>query len=313
MRTLIVGAGALGGVIGARLLAAGVDVSLATRDEHTAHQLRARGLRVSGCGPSIHVEAKNVRPLSDWRERSFDLIILATKAYEVPDCSQLLAPNGTLLPIQNGISPDRPAALGGLSNLGATMLTVGDYEQRNLGHILLGALRDEDLERAEHVALLLRQGIDARVSANIRGAMWSKLLINCSVTTLGAIAGTTMRGYIDTPEGRAVFNATYDEALTVARAANVKLEKMIVDPLPPTDRETWIRALLTAYGDLQPSMLQDLRRGRPTEIDTINGFIVAQGRALKVPTLINEAIVQRIHLLETGATRPSLEHLRAIL
>lgn len=312
MRTLIVGAGALGGVIGARLLAAGVDVSFATRDEHTADQLRTRGLHVTGCGPSVHVDIRNVHALGAWNQK-FELIILATKAHDVPNCAHLLASNATLLPIQNGITADRPNSLGGLSNLGATMLTVGDYQQRNLGHILLGALREQDTERAEHVGTLLRRGIDARVSPNIRGAMWSKLLINCSVTSIGAIAGTTMRGYIDLPEGRALFDAAYDEALAVAHAANVKLETMVVDPHPPPDREPWLRTLLDAYGDLQPSMLQDLQRGRPTEIDTINGFIVTRGRELDVPVPINTAIVERIRSISRGATKPSLELLRATL
>ncbi|PZR04163.1 MAG: hypothetical protein DI536_34735 [Archangium gephyra] len=312
MRTLIVGAGALGGVIGARLLFSGVDVSFATRDAQKADQLRARGLRVTGCGPSIHVDVRNARALDAWSQR-FELIILATKAHDVPDCAHLLAANGTLLPIQNGITADRPSSLGGLSNLGATMLSTGDYEQRNFGHLLLGALRDEDLDRAELVGLHLRQGIDARVSRNIRGAMWSKLLINCSVTTIGALAGTSMRGYIELPEGRALFDAAYDEALTVAQAAKVRLEPMVVDPRPPADRDAWVRSLLSAYGDLQPSMLQDLQRGRPTEIDVINGAVVARGRELNVPVPVNTAITERIRSISRGATKPSLELLRATL
>ena len=68
---------------------------------------------------------------------------------------------------------------------------------------------------------------------DIEGAVWSKLLINCSVTTLGAIAGCTMREYLVWPEGRRLFGLAYDEALAVALAAGVRPRRMVVEPVPP--------------------------------------------------------------------------------
>src|SRR6202035_4276527 len=107
MKTLIVGAGALGGIIGARLLAAGGAVSLATRNAKASEEIKASGLRVTGIGGDLSTEAGDVARLADYSvPGAFDLIILATKAQDAvevaPSIVRLLAPKGTLLPIQNG-------------------------------------------------------------------------------------------------------------------------------------------------------------------------------------------------------------------
>jgi 2-dehydropantoate 2-reductase len=152
MKTLIVGAGALGGIVGARLLAVGASVSLATRNATSAEQIKASGLRVTGIGGDLSIEAGEVAPLAEYSvPRTFDLIVLATKAQDAidvaPSLVRLLAPGGTLLPVQNGGVPQMLASqlgdecvLGGLSNLGATMLRPGIYEPRNAGYLLIGEL-----------------------------------------------------------------------------------------------------------------------------------------------------------------------------
>lgn len=324
MRALIVGIGALGGVIGARLVARGVHVSLAVRDDRAAAVLRNAGLRVSGIGGEVIVAAPDVRPLEAWPSSAFDLVVLATKADDAiaaaPRCIASLVPGGTLLPIQNGavahvLAERYPEVhvLGGLSNLGATMRAPGVYEQRNAGHLLVGALAGGSTRRLDDIRDVLGRGVEVRTTANIRGAIESKLLLNCSVTTLGAIAGMTMRGYVADPEGRALFDRTYDEALSIALARGVHLERMLVDPIPPPVRDAWVEEILAAYGDLQPSMLQDLERGRPTEIEFINGYVVRQGRAHGVPVPLNTAITETVRAISRGEVRPGLANLRDIL
>jgi 2-dehydropantoate 2-reductase len=137
MKTLIVGAGALGGIIGARLLAAGASVSLATQNATSAEELKASGLRVTGIGGDLSIEAGEIASLPEYSvSGSFGLIILATKAQDAidvaPSLVRIVAPGGTLLPIQNGGVPQILASqiedgclLGGLSNLTATMLRPG--------------------------------------------------------------------------------------------------------------------------------------------------------------------------------------------
>ena len=326
MRTLIIGAGALGGLAGARLSASGARVWYAVRDQESAARLKAAGFRISGVGAPITVPAADVAPLREYPAvLDFDLVVLATKAQEAmeiaPRVVRRLVAGGTLLPIQNGavsrLLADRlgnDRVLGGLSNLGATLHSPGCIEQRNAGHLLVGELSSGTSERAERVRAWLGRGVEVRVTANLTGAIWSKLLLNCSVTTIGAIAGRTMREYIATPTGRAVFDRSYDEALSVALASGARPERMMVDPLPPgwdgraapgPEHEAWLGRILDAYGDLKPSMLQDFERGRATEIDFINGYVADLGRRLRVATPVNAAIVETVHAIEQGGRTPS--------
>lgn len=326
MRTLIIGAGALGGLAGARLAATGARVRYAVRDEAAAIVLKASGLQVSGVGGPVSVPADDVASLAGYPAGlEFDLVVLATKAQEAmeiaPRAARWLAPGGTLLPIQNGavsrLLADRlggDRVLGGLSNLGATLHAPGRIEQRNAGHLLVGELAGGISERAERVRAWLGRGVEVCVTGNLAGAIWSKLLLNCSVTTLGAIAGRTMRDYVGTPAGRAAFDRAYDEALSVALASGARPERMMVDPVPPgwdghaaagTEHEAWLDRILAAYGDLKPSMLQDFERGRATEIDFINGYVADLGRRLGIPTPVNATIVEMVHAIERGRLSPS--------
>lgn len=108
--------------------------------------------------------------------------------------------------------------LGGFSNLGATMVELGIYEQKNAGHLVIGELAGGLSERTELVARTLGPAIEVRASSDLTGAIWSKLLLNCSVTTLGALCAQTMRQYMETEAGRRVFRRTYAETLSVALA-----------------------------------------------------------------------------------------------
>jgi 2-dehydropantoate 2-reductase len=141
------------------------------------------------------------------------------------------------------------------------------------------------------------------------GAIWSKLLINCSVTTIGAICSQTMRQYMDTKAGKEVFRRTYEEALSVALATGTRPERLAVDPIPPgwasnvavEERyESWVEAMIAFYGDVKPSMLQDFERGQKTEIDFINGYVVTLGHASGVPVDMNAKITGLVRQIERG-------------
>lgn len=325
MKTLIVGIGALGGLIAARCRAAGLPVWLATRDTEQADKLRASGLRLTGMGGAVAVQATAIAPLDAYgADDKFELVLLATKAHDAieaaPRLSLLLGPNATLLPIQNGGVPQMlgerlgSCVLGGLSNLGATMEEPGIYEQRNAGHLLIGELAGGESERTERIRRWVQRAVEVRATRNLRGAMWSKLLVNCSVTTIGAIAGGTMREYMASPSGSELFNRTYDEALKMALVTGAQPETMLVEPIPPgwradgiagEERNTWIAKVLAAYGDVTPSMLQDIRRGRRTEIEFINGYVVKMARQFGFDAPINAAIVETVHAITSGRLAPN--------
>jgi len=337
MRTLIVGIGALGGLLAARMRAAGLPVWLATRDAESAARLRETGLHVTGRGEPLSVAVEDVFPVDAYLAgETFDLIVLATKAKDAielaPKVAGRLQPKGTLLPIQNGgvsqILAEKlgeTLVLGGLSNLGATMTTPGVYEQRNAGHLLIGELAGGASERAERIRQWLGRAVEVRVTSNLAGAVWSKLLLNCSVTTLGAIAAQTLREYIASQDGRELFDRTYTEALSVALSSGAQPERMLVEPLPPTfdtttgrsipgaAYDTWLGQILASYGELKASMLQDFERGRTTEIDFINGYVANLGSRLGVSTPVNAAIVETVHAITRGNLTPGPTLLGRIL
>jgi 2-dehydropantoate 2-reductase len=333
-RLLIVGIGALGGTIAARAVSAGIPVLLATRSIESANALRSTGLQVSGVGGKATANSVQVAPIEEYvQEAKFDLILVATKAHAAleiaPFLVTLLSPGGTLLPIQNGSVPELLASrfgentvLGGLSNIGATMLEPGAYEQRNDGHLLIGELSDRISDRTEQISGLLGKAIQVRVSKNMRGAIWSKLILNCSVTTIGAICGQTMRQYMTSRAGQEVFRRTYDEALSTALATGVQPERMMVDPIPPGWKETsvsgnaydaWIDQVMGGYGDVKSSMLQDFERRRRTEIDFINGYVAQLGGKAGVPVNLNAAITDLVHQIEQGKSEPHPTRLKELL
>src|SRR6202008_1109011 len=206
MQILIVGIGALGGTIAARALRTGLPVRLAARNTESAEALRRSGLRVSGIGGEVRADVIDIAAVEDYgKGDQFDLILLATKAQDTLE----VAPGVVMLPIQNGgvarvladgLGEDR--ILGGFSNLGATMVEPGVYEQKNAGHLVIGELAGGVSERIDRVARTLGRAIEVKASSNITGAIWSKLLINCSVTTLGALCSQTMRQYMETEAGK---------------------------------------------------------------------------------------------------------------
>jgi 2-dehydropantoate 2-reductase len=333
MQILIVGIGALGGTIAARAIRAGLPVRLAARNTDSAKALRRSGLRVSGIGGEVWADAVDVATIEDYEKGDqFDLILLATKAQDTlevaPRLLRLLAPGGVMLPIQNGgvarlladsLGEDR--ILGGFSNLGATMVEPGVYEQKNAGHLVIGELAGGVSERIERVARTLGRAIGVKTSSNITGAIWSKLLINCSVTTLGALCSQTMRQYMETEAGKKVFRRTYEEALSVALAIGTRLERMAVDPIPPgwasnvaeeQRYESWVEEIIAFYGDVKPSMLQDFERGRKTEIDFINGYVATLGHASGVPVPMNATITDLVHQIERGVLQPSRDRMNQL-
>lgn len=306
MKTLIIGAGALGGTIATRAAQAGMAVSLAVRTTEAARQMQESGLRVTGVGGETHQHGAAVAALDEYigKER-FDLVLLATKAHEALALAEvlpgLLGEDGTVLPIQNGgvafLLAEKlgPAVLGGISHLGATMVAPGIYEQRNAGRLVIGELAGSASGRAERVAAALRPAIAMEVAGDFASAMWTKLVLNCSVTTIGALAGEPMREYYTRDEGRELFHRAHDEAVAVAKAAGAQ-PKILAIP-----------EILATYGQLKPSMLQDIERGRPTEIDFINGYVATLGTRLGLATPANAAITARIRAIERGESRPGPE------
>ena len=316
MRPAIVGAGAMGGVIGF-YLAAVADVTLVDPwAEHVA-AIAARGLACerdggaearAGRATTHPAQAPPPDPIPPPPPRPeaapADAAIVLVKARQTPwaaeACRRALAPDGVAYTLQNGVGNREvlAAALGearagqGVTALGGTLLGPGRVRHAGAGPTTLGAAPDP--ARAQALAALLSAaGLPAAVSPDVEGLVWGKLVVNAGINALTALLRVPNGALAETPEARALLEAAVAEAAAVAAARGVAL--------PYADPAAHALAVARATGANRSSMLQDALRGAPTEVASINGAIAREGARLGVPTPLNAALAALVEALDATA------------
>lgn len=283
----------MGSLYGARL-AANNDVTLIGRGEHVA-AINAKGLRIEGLESEV-VRVRAAMAVDQIGPNA--LIILATK---VPDTETALRPiaplvrdDTTILCLQNGIGSERVArntlgergvVLRGITQFGAIFKAPGVIQFMARGYTLI-----ERHERsAGLVEVLSAAGLDCRVSPNINADVWHKLVINCVVNPITAILGCEVSG-IANPQLNPLKRLVIDECVAVAAAEGVALNVDFIQQIDDRFRPSHNIA----------SMLQDLRRGRPSEIDYLNGAVVALGSRHAIECPVNGALTAIIKAMEAS-------------
>jgi 2-dehydropantoate 2-reductase len=295
MEIIVLGAGAIGSLYGAKL-ASDNEVTLVGRAEHV-DAINSDGLRVEGI--ESHVVRVHARTRID-RIGPEALIILTTKVADSASALRPIAPfvrdDTTVLCLQNGIGSERIArttlkdrgiVLRGITQFGAIFKSPGVIQFMARGYTLI-----EEHERSVRLAAVLSAaGLDCRVSPDIGADVWHKLVINCVVNPITAILGCEVRG-IANPQLEPLKQLVIDECIAVAASEGVTFE---------TDFMREINDFFRPSHNLA-SMFQDLRRGRPTEIDYMNGAVVALGAQAGVQCPVNRALTAIIKAMEaTGA------------
>jgi 2-dehydropantoate 2-reductase len=332
-RILVMGAGSIGGICAATL----TDVGSAVTAVSTNAGIRAAVDR-AGFVLVDEGEERTVRgAVAPVPEGKYDLCILATQPPNVEEAARTaqphLAPDARVVVLQNGLCEDRVAAIvdaerviGAIVAWGASMPAPGRYERTAAGGFQIGRLDgriDADLRR---VAELLEAIGPVTLTENLRGARWSKLALNCAVSALGTIAGDRLGPLVRVRRYRRLALEVMSEAVDVARAEGVTLEKVAgtLDlewvALTEADRAARASASLTAkhallvavglrYRRMRSSMLAAIERGRTPAIDFLNGEIVTRGAAHGVPTPVNQRIVEIVWEVARGRRRSSRETL----
>jgi 2-dehydropantoate 2-reductase len=323
-RILVMGAGALGGIVAATLTEIGCAVTAVSTNPAIRSAVDTAGYRVIDDG-----EERVVRGwMAPAPEGSYDLCILATQPPSVEDAAltalQHLAPDGQVVVLQNGLCEERVAAIVGADRVigaivawGASMPEPGRYERTAHGGFALGRLSgqiDGDLRR---VGELLEAIGPVALTANLRGARWSKLALNCAVSALGTIAGERLGPLVRVRRYRRLALEIMTEAVAVARAEKVQLEKVAgtldLDWVALSDADkvatasvslTAKHALLLAVGlryrRMRSSMLAAIERKRTPAIDFLNGEIVSRGLIHGIATPINARIVDTVWSIARG-------------
>lgn len=293
----MLGAGAIGSAYGYQL-AAHHDVTLVGTSAHV-QAIRDHGLRIEGKIRGGTFPIKAVTRLETLQPGT--LIILTTKASStveaVTPIVPLLSPSVTILCVQNGLYVerlvrdlvgDRAVTLRAITQVGAILRGPGVVEHTVKGYTLV-----EEHPRAAGIAeVLTAGGLDGRVIPDMNVAMWRKTLFNCVINPITAITGSTVGGIVD-PNLAPIKRLVIDECLAVAAADGVTFDE---------DFMVTIGKVFASAATLA-STLQDLQKGRRTEIDHLNGAVVALGERYGIACPVNAALTTIIKQLEGQARR----------
>jgi 2-dehydropantoate 2-reductase len=337
IRIGIVGAGAIGSVIGGMLTRAGHDVTLIDQWPQHVETMRAQGLRLSGtCGDHvIKVRALHLHE-AQTIEQPFDAVFVAVKSYDTEWATALGAaylkrPDGVVVDFQNGVNDERVAAVAGrertlgcVITIGAGMYEPGHATRTDAGSVgfKIGELDGRDTPRARELVRILNDVAGAKLTTNLFGERWSKLTVNCMANPLAGLSGLGSAEVRSEPAPRRIAIRIAAEVIRVGGACGHAVEpiygidaRRFVDAVEGrghAEVETEMAASARFLSGGRPSMLQDVMRRRRTEIDYLNGYVVAQGRRVGVPTPFNEAVVDLFHRHGVGALTPDPRNLEPL-
>ncbi len=293
LKVAVMGAGAVGCYYGGMLARAGHDVMLVARQSHV-DAINRDGLRLQTLSFDEQVQVKastDVAPIT-----IADVVLFSVKSSDTESAGRLMQPflcaDALIICLQNGVdNADRlRAVLPGQAVVAAVVYVA--TEMAGPGHVKHNGRGDLVIEASGTAAVvqaLLAAGVPTEVSSNVRGALWSKLILNCAYNAVSAIAQLP---YGKTVQGVGVQGLMQDvvaECLAVAQAEGVQVTG---------DVQAAVAALAGSMPNQSSSTAQDLARGKPTEIDYLNGFIVQRGLALGVATPANRVLWALVKLLE---------------
>jgi 2-dehydropantoate 2-reductase len=295
MQVAIVGAGAVGCYYGGLLLRAGHDVTFIGRQPHV-DAINAHGLLLDTKTFNGRLPAKAATDATVLA--SPDLVLVCVKSADTEQAGRSLAgrllPETSVLSLQNGVdNAPRLAEVTGhavipvVVYVGSEMAGPGHVRHHGGGDLAIGrSAASEALAQT-----LAAAGIHTTIADDIEVTLWSKLMINCAFNALSAVADISYGPMLEVDGAREVVASAVEEAVTVARACGVSISDDIIEQ---------ILKIPAAMPNQMSSTAQDLARGKPSEIDFLNGYVVRKGAELGIPTPTNRALQVMVKLAERG-------------
>jgi 2-dehydropantoate 2-reductase len=321
---LVVGGGAIGGVTAAKMTGHVRRVVVLDADARHVARLRDPGLIFEEPGAQHTVALEAVTTVHELDGR-FDLALVAVKSPWHRDALQPLAARGGIdafVSLGNGLIQDRMAEMVGVDRLlscivewGGTNLGPGRVVRDTNAPMVVGELDGSERERTRLLARCLEPVAEVRLTRNLPGQIWSKLLVNSAFTGLSAVSGLRYGGVAEHPDGRAAIYAIWAEGVAVGEAESLTLDTVLgVEPRELVERDDAALArMMTIAGNTKPSMLQDLEQGRVTEVDVVNGGVAQRGRMHGIATPFNDRVVELVHAMERGERAPAPEELTGLV
>ncbi len=327
------GCGGIGGTITGYLLEIGVDVTAVTTNESIANAVEQRGFRLRGDGDPRDIRGR-IHVGIPKGSGVFDYVLLATQPPQVETAAETalpyLADDGAMICFQNGLCELRVANLagrhrviGGVIAWGASMPEPGLYDRTAQGGFTLGLIDGAPDERVQALGRILEAVGPVAHTSNLLGVRWSKLALNCAISTMPTLAGQPLGPLVMVRRYRRLVLEVMSEVVAVAQAEKVKLEKVAgtldLEWIALTDAERRSRAgspslaakhaLLIAVGmryrRLRSSMLSAIERGRTPAVDFLNGEVVARADKHGIAAPLNARLVDLIHSLARREREPS--------
>ncbi len=300
MKTVMMGAGAMGSLFGGLLTLAGEEVWLVGNRKDQIDTIRSAGLTFEEKG-ELRIIPMNAT-LDVTSVGKADLVIFFVKTYDtgvaVSDALALEKEDTVFLTLQNGLGNeevicqkiDRKKVMLGVTGHGATLLGPGHIRHAGWGKTFIGELDHRITDRAVRITqMLCNGGIETEVSSNIHDHVWGKLLVNVGINALTALTGFKNGQLLDYPESARLMEKLVSEAVEVARGKGIQLEG------DPIER---VRKAAEATKENRSSMGQDFDHRQKTEIDAINGAVVREAQPLGIPVPFNQALTDLVKAIE---------------
>lgn len=322
MRAALMGAGSLGTIIGALTAKNGGDMILIDAYQDHVDALNEKGATVIGKMELSGVPVKAITP--DRMEGVYDIVILLAKqTYNDVALQQLLphlGPDSVVCTLQNGVPEESVAkvigaerVVGGIVGWGASFRGPGVSELTSDVSAMryeIGEIDGRKTQRIQAVADLLSLSGTCAVMDNLMGTRWSKVIQNATLSGMSAALGCTYAWILD--DEKAVSCAAWvgNEIVQIVRKRGIQLEDLVPgwsyyslafdDAAGLRQANQWLRDYFKPHRPLKASMLQDMEKGRPCEIDYIVGICSEWGRCVGVPTPVCDTIVQIVKEYESG-------------
>jgi len=311
MRIVIVGPGAMGCLFAAFLSKSltcsgrqdNEEIWLLDRQKERAQKINQQGIIVEGISGNWQAKVRATADAQDIDKA--DLVIICVKSYDTKEAAistkSLVGEDTRVLTLQNGIGNieiigevvGNDRVIGGVTNQGATLLAEGHIRHAGKGETVIGRIDGKiPVEMRSIREIFNKAGLETRISRDIKGLLWSKLIINVGINALTAITRLNNGRLIEFEGTRKILREAVTEAIRIAKRKRIKL--IYDDPLAK------VEAVCEATATNVSSMLQDVLRKRRTEIDFINGVIVRQGQELGIPVPVNSILLDLVKTIEAS-------------
>lgn len=333
MKYAVYGVGALGTVLAAYLAEAGEKFDCIVGSDKTENALNTVGAKVVGkrefCVPVTAIKNTKVKD-------KYDIVFLLTKQLTnkqvVQDISKILNPNGVICTMQNGLPEAEIAEVigkertfgctigWGATNLGSGVSELTSEPNRENLTFGLGNYADVKNEYFDEIVRILNIMGTVEIEDNFIGTRWVKLLINSAFSGMSTVCGDTFGAVSKNKQSRKVIQKIIKECIDVANAANIKIEKIQgKDVVKLLDYNNGFKKKISfmiiplaikKHSALKASMLQDIEKNVPCEVDYINGVVCEFGKKYNVPTPTNDKVCEIIHRIENKELKPDFDNVK---